>query len=170
MMNIDDPRWSELAGGNGVPYDPRPAFERLRLDTDPDSAWQELWDNLESGGSVGEASYAAIPHLLEIVLSRPERPWSFFLIAGTIELERESPDNPELPDWLAADYSAAWEKIFELARAELAAARDPLTLRCLLATIAIAKGDNLRGRLLLDHDDEALEQMLGEHALGEEYD
>jgi hypothetical protein len=47
---------------------------------------------------------------------------------------------------------------------------DPLTLRCLLATIAIAKGDSLRGRLLMDHDDDELEEILGEYALGDVVD
>jgi len=170
MLNLDDPRWTELAGGNGVPYDPRPAFERLKLDTDPDSVWQELWENLQHDGSVGEASYAAIPQLVKIVQDRPERPWSFFLLAGTIELDRESADNPVLPEWLEESYSSAWEKLFEIARDELAGAADPLTLRCLLATIAIAKGDSLRGRVLMDHDDDELEEMLGEYAVGDEFD
>lgn len=165
-LKLDDSRWAELTGGRGVPYDPRPAFKRIELDTDPDSAWQELWDNLLDDGVVGEASYAAIPRLVEIVDARRERPWNFFLLAGTIELERESPGNPELPAWLAESYATAWEKLFDLARDELAAARDPLTLRCLLATIAIAKGDLLRGRLLMDHDDDELEEMLGEFSLG----
>jgi len=170
MLKLDDPRWAELVGGKGVSYDPRPAFERLKLDTDPDKVWQELWENLQHDGAVGEASYAAVPHLVEIVVARPERPWSFFLLAGTIELERESEDNPELPEWLEESYASAWETLFELARDELAGAADPLTLRCLLATIAIAKGDSLRGRLLMDHDDEELEEMLGEYNLGDEFD
>jgi len=91
-----------------------------------------------------------------------------FALAGTIELERNEHDNPSLPAWLTDGYESAWEELFELARSDLPGASESVTLRCLLATIAIAKGDHRRGRILLDFGDEELDEILGEYEIGGE--
>ena len=145
-----------------IPYDPRPALTRLANDADPAPVWEELWGNLQHQGDVGQASYAAVPHLVRIVAARGLEDWNLFALAGTIELERVGLGNPSLPDWLAESYQRAWEKLFEMARSALVEASDSVTFRCLLATIAIAKGDHRRGRILLDFDDEELDEILGE--------
>ena len=163
MLDLDDPRWERLEGGYRVPYDPRPALERLELDADHSAVWEELWDNLYHQGDVGEASYAVIPHLARIIRDRGLIDWNIFALASSIELERESGHNPPIPSWLAPSYEAAWEQLFELARTELAGATETVTLRCLLATIAIAKGDHRRGRMLLEYDDDELDELVGEY-------
>lgn len=168
MLKLDDSRWAGLEGGYGIPYDARPVLARLEVDTDLAPVWEELWENLHHQGDVGEASYAVIPHLARIAASRNVRDWNLFALAGTIELERASHDNPGLPAWLEQSYESAWEQLFELARGELARADDSVTLRCLLATIAIAKGDHRRGKVLLDFDDEELDEILGEYETGGE--
>ena len=168
MLKLDDPRWETLKGGYGVPYDPRPCLSKLELDAGDDSVWNELWENLYHQGDVGEASYAVIPHLARIVRQRGHGDWNFYALAGFIELERESEGNPELPSWLAEGYESSWEQLFDLARQELSSARDTVTLRCLLAIIAIAKGDHRRGRMLLEYDDGELDEILGEYEFGDE--
>lgn len=61
-MDFDDIGWAGLLGGYRVPYDPRNALRRLE-GGDAEAAWQELWAELYHQGDVGEASYAAVPHL-----------------------------------------------------------------------------------------------------------
>jgi hypothetical protein len=59
-MLLTDSKWSTLAGGYRLPYDPRPAISKLAVNLDVANAWEELWDNLHHQGDVGEASYAAV--------------------------------------------------------------------------------------------------------------
>lgn len=161
-MQLDDPRWADLEGGYGIPFDPRPLFERLESTTEADAVWEELWENLHHEGEVGTASYAAVPWLVRIVEARGEADWNLYALAGTIELERGMDGNPELPPWLVESYEAAWERLFASALRDIVAAEDSVLLRCLLATLAIAKGDHRRGRMLLDLTDDELDAILGE--------
>lgn len=168
MLKLDDSRWNGLEGGMRIPYDPRPALARLESGSDPKPVWEELWANLQHRGDVGQASYATVPHLVRIVAAREFEDWNLFALASTIELERLSLGNPSLPDWLAGSYERAWEQLFEMARNALSGADDSVTFRCLLATIAIAKGDHRRGRILLDFDDDELDTILGEYQSDDE--
>lgn len=164
MLDYDDPRWDGLEGGLGIPYDPRPLLKRLERDDDRAPAWEELWENLHHEGGVGEASYASIPHIARIVRERGLTDWYAFALAGTIELENGAEGNPDVPEWLEDDYEQAWEQLFDLARGQLAEAPDTVTLKCLLGAIAIAKGDDRRGRMLLQFSNEELDAILDEHA------
>jgi len=65
-MRLTDARWSMLAGGYRIPYDPRPALSKLAANFADKSAWDELWNELHHQGNVGEASYAAVTALVDI--------------------------------------------------------------------------------------------------------
>ena len=65
-MEFDDPQWDRLQGGYRIPYDPRNALRALEQGNGTEAAWQELWNELYHQGDVGEASYAAVPHLVRI--------------------------------------------------------------------------------------------------------
>ena len=54
MLNVDDIRWTKLAGGYRVPYDPRAALRKLASGTEVSEAWKELWQELHHQGDVGE--------------------------------------------------------------------------------------------------------------------
>jgi hypothetical protein len=62
MLNLDDDRWDELSGGysNEVPPSSFPC--------DREATWHDMWDDLRHQGDVGEAWYAAVPHLVRIYL------------------------------------------------------------------------------------------------------
>ena len=66
MLELEDERWDGLKGGYRVPYDPRPALRKLYAQEDVGAAWEDLWQGLYHQGDVGEASYAAVPHLVRI--------------------------------------------------------------------------------------------------------
>jgi len=168
MLELDDPRWNNLEGGHRVAYDPRPALRRLEVESDLGPVWKELGENLQHQGDVGQASYAAVPHLVRIAGERQIGDWNLFALVATIELDRASLGNPGLPDWLTVSYENAWECLFDMARNGLSAAADSVTFRCLLATIAIAKGDHRRGRFLFDFDDQELDEILSDYQVGDE--
>lgn len=151
---MEDSRWVNLKGGYGVLYDPRPALQRLR-DGD-ESAWEELWQELHHQGDVGVASYAAVPLLVRIQQERDVANWQMYALVGTIEICRHRGGGPEMPDWLAAEYKAAWDEIVPLACRDLPRAADGITVRSILAAVAVARGVRPLGDLILEFSGEEL--------------
>src|SRR6266853_2259389 len=114
MLDLSDPRWGDLKGGSRLPFDPRPWLTILESGTNPQSAWTELWENLHHQGDVGEVSYATVPHLVRIYRRLGFFDWNAYAIVAIIELARDNPGNPKLPDWLEYDYFRAIQELSEI--------------------------------------------------------
>jgi hypothetical protein len=157
MLPLGDPRWSELHGGYKQPYDPSVALNRLASGED---TWDELWENLHHQGDVGESSYATVPHLVRIASDSDSRDWQVYALLSTIEIERHRKSNPPIPDWLAAGYSAAWNRLLQLAIEDIQHVDDGLSVRSILGAIALAKNQLKLGALLSDVDDSEIDEIL----------
>lgn len=169
-IHFDDPRWSTLVGGYRTPYDARPALRQLAANWRDDSVWSELWNELHHQADVGDASYAAVPALVEIARGVTERGFNFYSLAAVIEIERHARDNPEIPEWLVPDYLAAWKALLPMALEELRVSRDPYAVQSAIAVVALAKGRTKLARLILDLDDSELDELLDDQlAWGENY-
>lgn len=103
MISLDDPKWEDLAGGYKVPYDPRPAIRALEAGNSVDDAWDELWNELHHQGDVGEASYAAVPHLVRIQKAKSSVDWNIYALISTMEIERLRTSNLPLPGGLSGE-------------------------------------------------------------------
>lgn len=158
MLPLDDPRWTHLEGGYRVPYDPRPAFARLRQNDG--SVWDELWEELHHQGDVGIASYATVPHLVAIHRERDAPDWQTYAIIGTIEQCRTERHNPPLPDWLEASYWAAWREVLPLGCRDLARTDEQTAVQAILGAIAYAKGLRPIGEVILDFTADELSEMI----------
>lgn len=157
-MELNDPRWADLNGGHGRPFDPRPALRRLEDGSDVPAAWRQLWDGLHHQGDVGEASYASVPHLVRIHQVRGVLDWNTYAIVATIDLARDRRANPPVPSWLRSEYSSAIERLAELALRELPRVTDRETTRSMLSILAIWRGARTYGRVLAElSEDELLE-------------
>jgi len=163
-MDISDERWSRLQGGYRMPYDPRPALQRL-ANGDVASAWEELWTELHHQGDLGLASFAAVPELVRIHKLRGVADWNTYALAVTIEEARANPDNPPLPEWLSDDYARAWVDLQQLALAEFPAAVAEELVHSLVAVLAFAKGRRTLGRMAMLTEDER-QEMLGDAGWG----
>jgi hypothetical protein len=168
MPSFDDSRWAGLSGGYRIPYDPRPALRRLEANWRDEAAWSELWNELHHQADVGEASYAAVPALVAIGRSVPERGWNFYGLVATIEAERHARDNPAIPNWLVDEYRSAWAELLSLALDELRTTRDPYVVQTALAVISLAKGLTKLGFLISDLDESELGEFLDERAAWQE--
>jgi hypothetical protein len=157
MLPLDDPRWSELMGGYKTPYNPSDLLRGLE---NGENAWDELWQELHHQGDVGEASYAAVPHLVRIAKLLLRRDWNFYGLVSTIEIERHRKSNPPLPNWLAQAYFEALQDLLELACGDLRTAENRTTIRSILGAMALAKGDILLGALISYSDDSQIQEVL----------
>ncbi len=159
-MDLDDPHWPHLLGGYRVPYDPRKALHALERDRETDAAWEELWTELYHQGDVGQASYAAVPHLVRIHAARGIADWNTYALIATIEDARHNGRNPELPENLRGAYEAAWRKLVDLGLRELGAAEDPTLVCSIIGVIAIGKGQLTLGQLAVTFTEDERKEVL----------
>src|SRR5512146_1348737 len=137
MLAANDRRWSTLKGGYRLPLDPRPLVNSLATQSDTNAAWSELWNELHHQGDVGDASYAAVPLLVELHERRGVADWNTYAIVSTIELARTEHENPEIPAWLSGEYFKAIQDLSKLGVREITDAEDAETVRAILCVIAL---------------------------------
>lgn len=156
MVNIEDTRWSNMAGGYRTPFDPRPLLKRLKTDSDTTEVWHELWDELHHQGDVGEASFAAVPFLVRNYRERSVIDWNTYAIVAIIELARNQGGNPDVPQWLAEDYFHAIGELAEIGTTEVLRAETAEDARAILSVIGIHKGLRIHGSFLVNYSEEEM--------------
>jgi hypothetical protein len=159
MLSFDDPRWTDLKGGYRTPFDPRPLLIKLENTQDIEAIWHELWGELHHQGDVGEASFAAIPHLVRIYRGRYVIDSNTYAIVAIIELARAQGNNPDVPEWLLASYLKAIQELAETGVAEILRADDPDIVRAILSVLAIAKGLRTHSSILIKYSDLELDEI-----------
>jgi len=166
MLSLDDSRWSELKGGYRTQFDPRPLLASLETGQGVAAAWDGLWENLHHQGDVGEASYAAVPHLVRVHRQRGVADWNTYAIVAIIELARNQRENPEVPSWLEEDYSRAIRELAQIGSVEVLDAKEPEEVRFILSVLAIAKGARMCGRFLVHYSEKELLDIESRLGLG----
>jgi hypothetical protein len=122
-------------------------------------AWEVLWGELHHQGDVGEASYAAVPHLVGLAAAAPKRDWNVYALVATIEIERHRQNNPPLPSYLTESYTTGFQQLAELALSELKTAKDRYVVRSALSVVALARGEAKLGALLGHLDDSEIDDF-----------
>src|SRR4051812_28866036 len=119
MISLDDPRWSDLAHAYGPASDIPALLAALASNWAPSTGpeaepWFTLWSSLCHQGDVYTASYAAVPHIVEIAMeaSGPVD-FSFFQLPAAIELARDEGRGPPVPPELGGPYHEAIAKLME---------------------------------------------------------
>ena len=141
-----------------MPIDVRPLLSRLENERDTTSVWEELWNELHHQGDVGEASFAAVPHLVRIYRKRGIEDWNTFAIVAIIELARKEGKNPDVPKWLEEGYFRALRELAEIGAHEVLRTKDPDVTRAILSVVAIDRGLRTHGKFLVNYsEDEMLE-------------
>jgi hypothetical protein len=156
MLSLEDKRWQKLAGGYRTTFDPRPLLSKLEAGDDSKAAWHQLWDELHHQGDVGEASYAAVPHLVRIYRQRGVVDWNTYAIISVIELARRNGNNPHVPEWLKKDYHQAIRELAEIGATEVLRANDPDQVRAILSLVALVAGAPTHARFLVEYSEQEL--------------
>jgi hypothetical protein len=121
--------------------------------------WHEIWGELHHQGDVGEASYAAVPHLVRIYREHAIPDWNTYAIIATIELARGRGANPEVPAWLKQSYGDAIRELACLGSVEVLSATKAEHIRAILSVIALARDARTSARFLLEYSEEELLAM-----------
>jgi hypothetical protein len=159
MLAADDQRWSTLKGGYRMPLDPRPLVSKLEDAHRIEEAWRELWDELHHQGDVGEASYAAVPLLVNLHRRRGVPDWNTYAIVSTIELARTENRNPEVPVWLSGEYFSAIQELATIALSEIRNQSDSDAVQAMLSVIALAKGLRTHAKFLINFAEDELQEI-----------
>jgi hypothetical protein len=159
MLSLNDNRWLNLEGGYRTRFDPRPQLSKLDTNNDTKSAWHDLWEGLHHQGDVGEASYAAIPYLVQIYRKSAVIDWNTYALVAVIELARDGGTNPEVPKWLEEDYFQAIRDLAEVGAVEVLHTKNPEEIRAILSILAISAGARTHARFLLGYSAEELLEM-----------
>jgi hypothetical protein len=160
IIAFDDKRWEGLKGGYKVPYDPRLVLRKLEADDESGPAWEQLWKELHHQGDVGEASYAAVPHLIRIQAQSSQVDWNLYALISTFEIERHRSSNPPLPAFLADSYREAWACILEIGTRDLGKTDDPLAMTSILGALPLAKGQLRLGVFIAYSDASEVNEFL----------
>jgi hypothetical protein len=157
MLALDDARWSELTHAYGSASDIPNLLRQLALSPQPRGPAAEpffsLWSSLCHQGDVYGASYAAVPHIVQIGLSAGKLiDFSFFLLPASVEVARSHGRGPEVPRDVAAAYRAALGSLVECANRQGPMAWDRDMTIAVAAALAVAKGDPRLAEALMNLD------------------
>jgi hypothetical protein len=165
MLPLDSKRWSELSHAYGDAADiPQLLAELESLPPNVESEAEpyfSLWSALCHQGDVYAGSYAAVPHIVRIMGTAPERvPWTLFLMLACIEIARFKGRGPAMPPDLQVDYSAALARIPELVAGAARATWDHWYCGAALAAVAAAKGFCQFAEAVLELDPATIKDVL----------
>ena len=159
MLSLDDNRWGTLTGAYRMKCDPRPLLAKLESGRDRATTWHELWDELHHQGGVGDASYAAVPHIVSIHRKHGVVDWNTYAIVACIESARTKGENPKVPEWFEKDYFRSIQELAQLGISEISRTDEREAVRAILSVVAIVKGLRTHGRFLLEYEEDELLDM-----------
>lgn len=152
MLPLDDARWQSYKGGYRVPYDASPALGRLLANGADEALWEELWNELHHQGDLHQASYAAVPWLVEFIRCSAKLDWNAVALVATIELERDQHNNPQVAEELAAGYYAAIRTLPEVLCTHTDQEWGEYAVGPAVACIALARGQRWFARAYFELD------------------
>ena len=158
FVELDSPRWAEFSDAYGSAIGVPALLKKLRTarpskrhDSEP---WFSLWSGLCHQDTVYTASYAALPHLVEIALNaEPRSRLEILFLVACIELGRARDTAPAMPADLEAPYVEALVGAGRAISALLASdAMGEADYRTLLAASAAVHGYHALGDAMLAMD------------------
>jgi hypothetical protein len=164
MIPLDSPAWDQLRHCYGPASDIPDLLRQIAADPRQkhgDAApWHSLWSALCHQEDVYPASYAAVPHIVQIALDATGPiAFDFFLLPARVEISRLRKRGPDIPQELEWDYVAALRKLIECAARHAASDWDISMLLSVLAAIAAAKGQPNVADLLTELPSSVIERL-----------
>lgn len=108
MLPLDHDLWKQLDGGYRARFDASEVLADLHAGKPREEIWELLWDELHHQGDVGDASYAAVPHLLHWLEHADTLEWNPIALIAVIENRRTA--NPAPREEIAPGYFDAIQR------------------------------------------------------------
>ncbi|WP_312112576.1 MULTISPECIES: hypothetical protein [Stenotrophomonas] len=167
LIALDDPRWAELQHAYGAADDIPELLANLsipkaeRSEDDPiEDTWHELWSSLCHQGDVYSASFAAVPHIVDVLLQQPELlMFDFVGLPISIEMQRREA-SISLPELVEPEYSDALQKLARFAASIVTGSHDESMSSCLLTILALEHGNFGAARMLSQIAPEEVDEMM----------
>ena len=145
MIELESDMWKELDHAYGSAGDIPDLLKSLANYPDctdhKNEPYFSLWSSLCHQGDVYTASYAAVPHIINLLLKEPNKANNdFFLLPTCIEVARAMGQGPEIPEFLKKGYFEALAKFPEVVAAKAKKQWNDIEVRSILAAIAVSKG------------------------------
>ena len=166
MLALDDPRWSELQQAYGQAAGIPKLLSELKASEnhfDQKERWRSLWSSLCHQGDVYTASYAALPHIVQIAGDANSTvSFDFFLLPTSIEIARFNGKGPEVPSFLNVSYQSGLKMLMHNAIAHQAKAWDEAMTLSIAAALAVAKGHHRVAEAIANLDDDWISKIVGD--------
>lgn len=154
ILALEDPRWGSLKHAYGLAADiPKllRAAAQCPPDNETDGPYHDLWSSLCHQGDVYPSSYAAVPHLVQIVAENPTRaPWTILALVTLIEAGRHGANAPPIPDFLYEAYDGALARIPAIIPAIAQVVDDETYVRVLSAALAASLGEPALAEVIVE--------------------
>ena len=166
MIELDDPRWPTLSHAYGSAADIPELLRKLACATGPTTGydsepWFTLWSSLCHQGDVYDASYAALPHIVEIACDAKEPiDFRFFQLPAAIEIARSSGNGPDVPADLTDAYRDAVSQLAECVALHRHEEWDEPMLLSAMSALAVAKGQNKIAEAVMNLDDDLIRKLI----------
>lgn len=166
MIGLDACRWDELSHAYGRAADIPDLLRQLagttgpkdRADSEP---WFTLWSSLCHQGDVYDASYASLPHIVEIACNaRGPIDFSFFQLPAAIEIARHSGKGPSVPADLANAYRDGVSRLTECVALHRHENWDEATMLSAASALAAAKGHHRVAEAIINLDDDLITKLI----------
>ena len=161
MLSLDDPQWRTLTHAYGTANAIPELIAGLAASPGPRNGplaepWFTLWSSLYHQGTVYDAAYAAVPHVVDIACeTRGAIEPSFLLLPTSVELARLGGRGPAMPANLEADYHGAIARLIDVVSHHKDDPWDETMTICAAAAQALAKGHAYLAAACLDLDEDA---------------
>lgn len=166
MLSLDSKDWQVLTHAYGPATDIPNLLRQLALDSTPrsgyqDEPWFSLWSALCHQEDVYSASFAALPHVVEIGTKTPGPIDSgFFLFPACIEVFRHRKRAPQIPAQLAEAYFGGLRGLHECAFRHASDQWDSGMARSVAAALAAAKGQLTLAEALIKLDNDMIARIV----------
>jgi hypothetical protein len=166
MLALDDPQWSRLSHAYGPAADTPGLLRTLASSTLParayeDEPWFSLWSSLCHQGDVYDASYAAVPHIVEIaVTAQAPIDFGFFQLPAAIEVARQNRRGPPIPTDLEPAYRTALVRLPDCVSAHRNGEWDQAMLLSAFAAQAVSKGHFRVAEAIMNLDDDLITKLI----------
>ena len=165
MLALNDDAWSDLTHAHGSACDVPPRLRQLSefpategLDRE---LYASLWRDLLNQRHVYTASYAALPHMVEMMGDAPDRAnWCVLELVTRIEIARAKGKGPAMDDVQAALYYSAMDRLPEVIAAIAQKKWDEHLARTAAAALAASRGQHMLAEAILELKPGQLEDFM----------